>query len=95
MPMQLSRCRGSCGFICVQSHVVLIGHVKQYFAYESQHQHDAFDKTGNFKVFVDHFPYFHGEMIGLDKFHFRRGANLGPVTSTINQRYKARNKECL
>ena len=33
----------------MQSHVVLLGQVKQYFAYESQHQHGAFDMTGGFK----------------------------------------------
>ena len=49
-------CRGSCGFIYVQSHVVLIGQVKQYFAYESQHQHGAFDKTGGFKHFFMFIP---------------------------------------
>jgi len=30
----------------VVSNVVLIGQVKQYFAYESRHQHGAFDMTG-------------------------------------------------
>ena len=36
----------------LQSHVVLTGQVKQYFACESQHQHGAFDKTGGFKYFL-------------------------------------------
>ena len=36
----------------LQSHVVLIGQVKQYFAYESQHQHGAIDMTGGFKYFL-------------------------------------------
>jgi len=36
----------------LQSHVVLIGQVKQYFAYESQHQHGAIDMTGGVKYFI-------------------------------------------
>ena len=35
--------------IGLQSHVVLIGQVKEYFAYESPHQHGAIDMTGGFK----------------------------------------------
>ena len=31
---------------------VLIGQVKQYFAYETQHQHVAFAMTGGFKYFL-------------------------------------------
>ena len=38
--------------IGLQSHVVLIGQVKQYFAYESRHQHGAFDMTGGSKYFL-------------------------------------------
>ena len=34
-----------------KSHVVLIGQVKQYFAYESQHQHGAIDMTGGLEDF--------------------------------------------
>ena len=33
-------------------YVVLIGQVKRYFAYESRHQHGAFDMTGGFKYFL-------------------------------------------
>ena len=32
--------------------LVLIGQVKQYFAYETQHQHGAFAMTGGFKDFL-------------------------------------------
>ena len=32
--------------------LVLIGHVKQYFAYETQHQHGAFAMTGGFIFFI-------------------------------------------
>ena len=35
--------------IGLQSHVVLIGEVRQYFAYGSRHQHRAIDMTGGFK----------------------------------------------
>ena len=43
--------------------VVLIGQVKQYFAYESQHQHGAIDMTGGFKYFL--FSSLPGEMIQI------------------------------
>ena len=36
----------------MQSHLVLIGQVKQYFDYETQHQHGAFAMTGGFKHFL-------------------------------------------
>ena len=36
-------------YVGSRSHVVLIGQVKQYFAYESRHQHGAIDMTGGFK----------------------------------------------
>ena len=39
-------------FTDLQSHVVLTGQVKQYFACESQHQHGAFDKTGGLNYFL-------------------------------------------
>jgi len=48
----------------LQSHVVLIGQVKQYFAYESQHQHGAIDMTGGFKDFL--FSPLLGEMMKFD-----------------------------
>ena len=50
----------------LQSHVVLIGQVKQYFAYESQHQHGAIDMTGGFKHFL--FSPLPGEMIQFGLF---------------------------
>ena len=43
--------------IGLQSHVVLIGQVKRYFAYESRHQHGAFDMTGGFKYCFDFHLY--------------------------------------
>ena len=36
----------------LQSHVVLIGQVKRYFAYESRHQRGAFDMTGGCRYFL-------------------------------------------
>ena len=55
-PCGLQKLGGVVFTIGLQSHVVLIGQVKQYFAYESRHQHGAFDMTGGFKH-VYFYPY--------------------------------------
>ena len=55
------------GFLSyMQSQFVLIGQVKQYFAYETQHQHGAFAMTGGFKYFL--FSTLPGEIIHFDKY---------------------------
>ena len=48
--------------------VGLSGQVKQYFAYEAQHQHSVFDMTGGFKCILCS-PLL-GEMIQFDKHIF-------------------------
>ena len=58
-------------FTDLQSHVVLTGQVKQYFACESQHQHGAFDKTGGFKYFL--FSPLLQEESHFDEHMFQRG----------------------
>ena len=44
---------------------MLLGQVKQYFAYESQNQHAVIDETGGFKHFC-FYPYLQ-TMIQFDK----------------------------
>ena len=63
-----------CVFVTIglQSHVVLIGQVKQYFAYESlYHQHGGFiDMTGPFQIFFMFTPKI-GEDSHFDSYFFR------------------------
>ena len=66
---------------------MLIGQVKQYFAYESQHQHGAFDKTGGFKYFFIFIPIWEGSRSPIGKLVCPRGNTPRLVTCVVASSY--------